>query len=372
MFVSHLMCHDCGETHAPEEPVYRCGCGGALSVVYDYRELADRITWEALKKRIFAHYRYQEFYPVLEEAHQISLDEGGTPLIPAPTLSKQLGLNLYLKLESQNPTGSFKDRGTAVEIGKALDFDADEVVVASTGNMGSSIAAYAARAGIEATIYIPQATTGPKRKQMESYGANLIEVEGGYEKAAEKAYAHHEERGTYLLGDYAYRGEGEKSVGFEIVDQLEVDVIVTPIGNGTLLHGVWKGLVEFEKVGLLDELPRMVGVQAEGCNTVVRAFKEAGQSVTSVGKADTVASAIACENPLDGVFALDALRESRGDGFTVSDKKILEAKKLLAEKEGVYAEEAGAVALAGIIKHRDEFDSEDTIVLVVTGHGLKS
>ncbi len=371
MHVTGLDCVECGTSYPAAEVRYRCdACGGPLDVVYDYDEISG-VSWERLRDRPFSHARYREFLPAVGPDHLVEMGSGGTPLVAATALDDVLGIDLHFKLEGANPTGSFKDRGTVVELGVALDHGADAVVVASTGNMGASIAAYTARAGIGATIYVPDTTGGPKRKQMAAHGADLVLVDGDYDDAAERAWQDWTEDGTYLMGDYPYRGEGEKTVGFEVADVMpDADVVAMPVGNGTLLHGVWKAYREMERVGLLDGLPRMLGVQAEGCNTVVDALAKGFDAPRAVDP-DTVADSIACGDPLDGPQALDALRESGGDGVAVSDADIMDAKRLLAEEEGIYAEEGGAAALAGIIERQDELTG-DTVVCGVTGHGLKT
>ncbi|MFB6265636.1 MAG: pyridoxal-phosphate dependent enzyme, partial [Candidatus Nanohaloarchaea archaeon] len=231
MHVEALECVECGERYKPVETRYRCGeCGSSLDVSYDHSEISGRVSWEKLRDRKFSHSRYREFLPVVEEENLVRMGGGGTPLMDSKVLGGKFGVELKFKMESLNPTGSFKDRGTVVELGKALDHGREEVVVASTGNMGSSIAAYTARAGVKARIYVPNDVGGPKMKQMRSHGAEIVEVEGDYSDAAEKAWKDWEEQGVYLMGDYPYRGEGEKTVGFEIADQEEADVVVMPVG----------------------------------------------------------------------------------------------------------------------------------------------
>ncbi|MDY6770177.1 MAG: threonine synthase [Candidatus Nanohaloarchaea archaeon] len=371
-----LECIACGDTYPPDEVRYRCSCGGSLDVAYDHDEIAG-VTWDDLRSHPFDHLRYRDFLPVVEADHVVRMGGGGTPVIDAARLGDRLGIDLRFKLESLNPTGSFKDRGTSVELGRALDHGADAVVVASTGNMGASIAAYTARAGVDARIYIPDSTGGPKRKQMESHGADVVTVDGDYDLAATRAWRDWEEQGRYLMGDYPYRGEGEKTVGFEIADQLGrrdlSDVaVVLPVGNGTLIHAAWKAFTELEEVGLIDATPRMVGVQAAGCNTVVDALQKGFDTVEPVDEVDTVAGAIACANPLDGDPALHAIRDSGGTGVAVDDDAIMAAKDALSREEGVYAEEAAAAAYAGLEQIQGEFDADQTVILPICGHGLKT
>lgn len=371
MYIRHLKCVRCETIHPSEEIRYRCkSCGESLDVRYDYERIGRELSWETFRDRPFDHYRYREFLPIVSSENRINLHEGGTPLLPARRVGENI--DLYFKMENVNPTGSFKDRGTCAELGRALDHGADQIVVASTGNMGSSIAAYTARAGVQAKIFVPEdVVTGPKFKHMSSHGAHLEYVEGGYQEAANRAWKEWEEKDVYLMGDYPYRGEGEKTMGFEIADRLFPEYVVLPIGNGTLIAAVWKSFKELETVGLIDQTPEMIGVQAEGCNPVVKAFQEDRDHVEAVEQADTIAGAIACEDPLDGEPALSALYESNGGAISVSEEEIREGKRLLAEKEGIYAEEAGAVALAGLIKEKHTFQDQ-TVVCAVTGHGLKT
>lgn len=325
-----------------------------------------------LRKRPFRHWRYKEFFPLVKENNSVSLMEGGTPLLKSRNISSELGFkNLFFKCESENPTGSFKDRGTTVEISRALEFGSNEIVCASTGNMGASVSAYAAAANVKAHIILPFDTPDIKIAQIKSHGAKIHRVNGDYNTAEAEAFKLFRKRGWYLMGDYPYRGEGEKSVGFEIADEIEADYIISPIGNGTLIHGIWKGLKEFKNVKLIKKLPKLIGIQATGCNTVVKAFKKESDLIKPV-KPKTIAGAIACGNPLDGLEALQVLRESNGMAEIVTDREIIKAKEFLAKKEGVFAEPAGAVSLAGLIKLQGQLKKNSRIVLIVSGNGLKT
>ncbi len=370
MHVKHLECVKCGKKYSKKEIRYRCDCSEGLEIIYDYGEIKEKISWDLLRERPFRHWRYREFFPLISKENCISLREGGVPLIKSKNISKDIGMKeLYFKCEGYNPTGSFKDRGTTVEISKALEFGVSEIVCASTGNMGASIAAYCGVANIKARIYAPRDTSGIKLKQIKSYGADIELVNGDYTKAKDLAWKVFEEKGQYLTGDYPYRGEGEKSVGFEITDQLKADLIVCPIGNGTLLHSTWKGLNEMKEVDLVGELPRLVGVQAAGCNTVVKAFLGNKDGIEPVVPS-TIAEAIACGDPLDGLKALNALKESNGIGIAVTDQEIINTRKILASKEGILAELSGAVSLAGLLKIKEEF-KDLKVVCLVTGLGLR-
>jgi threonine synthase len=372
MHVKFLQCVSCGKTYPKRPPVFRCACGQSLRVAYDYDEIRKKVDWPLLRSREFNHWRYREFFPSEKDENIITLNEGGTPMLRSARLGEMLGLkNLFFKVEGLNPTGSFKDRGTTVEMSMALEFGAKKLACASTGNMGASVSAYAARAGIRAKIFVPRDTTAAKLRQMKFYGAGIKKINGDYTKALRMSVLQSKKNKYYLMGDYPYRGEGEKSVGFEIVDHLYgVDFIISPIGNGTLIGGIWKGLCEMREVGLLRKLPRLAGVQARGCNTVAKAFEKGYDDIIAVIP-KTRASAIACGAPLDGLEALQALRASDGLSSVVSDKEMNDAKRLLAEKEGLYVELSSAATLAGLMKLKENFKKDDKIVLVLTGHGLK-
>ncbi len=373
MHVEGLRCVECGKVYSPENVKYFCDdCGSSLDVIYNYEEIRERVSWELLRSREFSHLRYREFLPLVDPEFIVRMGEGGTPLIRSTSVGDSLGIDLRFKLENLNPTGSFKDRGTSVELGKALEHGADNIVTATTGNMGSSIAAYCARAGVYARIYIPDEVDKPKLKHTKEHGAEVISVDGDYTEASKRAWEDREMKGMYLMGDYPYRGEGEKTMGHEIGDQFDADVVFAPVGNGTLVHGLWKGLRELEIAGLCDSLPRLVGVQAEGCDTVATALRKGLDEPIAVPEPDTVADAISCGDPLDGDQAIIAIRESNGSCVLVDDEEILEAKKILARDEGIYAEEAGAVALAGLMKRHEDFSEGEKVVCLITGHGLKT
>jgi len=372
MHVQYLQCIKCKEKYKKTEVRYRCDCGQSLEVVFNFNEIKSTISWKRLRKRPFRHWRYKEFFPLVKEENSVSLMEGGTPLLKSRNISRELGFkNLFLKCECENPTGSFKDRGTTVEISKALEFNSNEVVCASTGNMGASVSAYAAAANVKAHIILPDETPDIKIAQIKSHGAIIHRVDGDFNTAEVEASKLFRKRGWYLMGDYPYRGEGEKSVGFEIADEINADYIISPIGNGTLVYGIWKGLKEFKNVKLAKKLPVLIGVQSKGCNTVVNAFKKEMDFIRPV-KPRTIAGAIACGNPLDGLKALQALRESNGMVESVTDREILKAKDYLAKKEGIFAEPAGAVTLAGLIKLKSRLKKNAKIVLIVSGNGLKT
>lgn len=375
MHIEYLQCVCCGRKYPTEVIRYRCDCGGSIEIVYDYKELIGRIGWADLRKRTFCHWRYREFYPDLNKKNIITMGEGGTALVRSRNVVKKTGCReILFKMENLNPTGSFKDRGSTVEISQANEYGARELVCASTGNMGASVSAYSARGGIRCTIYVPRITPKIKLLQMEAHGALIKKVKGDYTEAAVIARRQFEENGIYLAGDYPYRSEGEKSVSFEIADVIgdDYDYIACPIGNGTLLHGMWKGLKEMKAMGLISRLPKILGVQAEGCNTVVKALLSNTDCIDPV-LPHTLMDAVACGDPLDGSWALKALKESNGIGITVSDNEASCARDLLAKGEGIFAELSGAASTAGLLKACEEglIPKGVRVVSIITGHGLK-
>ena len=350
---------------------FRCDkCGGSLEVVYNYNEMKRALSLEKLRKRQFNHERYKEFFPTKTI---VSIGEGGTPLIRAKNLEKELGLKfeLYFKYEAMNPTGSFKDRGSSVEIGRALDKKAHRVVCASTGNMGASVAAYSAMANLKCHIFVPHDVIHTKIEQILAYGADVFHVMGRYEDAAAMAERVFVDHRGYLTGDYLFRREGTKSVGFEIAEQINADYVVCPIGNGTLISATWKAFNEFYKLNFIRQLPKVVGIQAATVNPIEVAFKENKKIIEPV-KGSTIALAIECGDPLDGKRALASIKESKGFCESVTDKEILHTRELLAKREGLFVEPGGAVAMAGIMKYKNKFKHGSKVVCLATGHGLKS
>ena len=312
-----------------------------------------------------AHWKYWMFYPIEDKEDVVSMDEGGTPLVSDPDKP-----NLYFKYEGVNPTGSFKDRGSSVEITHAKKAGVDRVACASSGNMGASIASYCARAGIRADIYVPISATFSKKKQIKSYGAKLHNVFGNYTKALLKTQKLWSKKHIYQTGDYVYRNEGQKSVVFEIIDQLgfkSPSQIILPIGMGNLFWATYKGLTEFKEAGLITKIPKLIGVQSIHCNPVETAFRKKLNYIPRIEGSATIASAISTTQPNYGDEALYAVRKTRGKVIAVTDDEIRVAKGELAHK-GLYVEASSAAAYAGYKKLRG---LRGKTVVILTGHGLK-
>lgn len=352
-------------------------CGSPLEVMFDYDKLAERINIHALKSMPVKATKYVDFYPIRDKRKTVSLDEGGTPLYHCKNLGKKLGLkNLFIKHEGMNPTGAFKDRGTMVEITKALELNKKAVVVASSGNMAASVSAYCAKSNLPAYVLVPQGTPIGKLSQTLAYGARIIQVRGTYDTAASLTREISEKHDFYLAGDYAYRLEGQKSQAFETIEQLNwqaPDKVFVPIGCGTNSSAIWKGYKEYNWLGLTDELPEIVGVQATGSSPVVDSFNKKLDHVEAINNPSTVSGAICVGNPLDGLKILNALKESKGHAVKVDDDSTLENEKLLAKTESIFVEPASATNLAALRQMLDagKIDKDEKIVLVLTGLGLK-
>ena len=287
-------------------------------------------------------------------------------------------MDLYVKVEGSNPTGSFKDRGMSVGITKAIELGVDTVGCASTGNTSASLAAYAARAGLRCIVLLPSGKVAlGKLAQAMFHGAEVLSVKGNFDEALEAVTALALEGQLYLLNSVnPFRLEGQKSIGFEIVDDLgwkSPDRIILPVGNAGNISAIWKGVKEFHRAGFMEDLPMMTGIQAEGAAPIVRAIRENSDDIIPFENPETVATAIRIGAPVSSLKAIRAIKESNGFAETVSDEEILSAQKLLARTEGIGVEPASAASIAGLIKLVDEGEIEksEQIACVVTGHLLK-
>lgn len=374
----HLACYHCGRKHAETESVTECvKCGGPLETYYDYEEIERRLNFHALKTAPISAMKYVPFYPIDNFKTIISLEEGGTPLIHAKNLGKKLGLkNLYIKNEGVNPTGVFKDRGTMVEVTKAKELGAKAICLASTGNMAASVAAYASAAKIPCYVLVPEGTPIGKLAQTLTFGARVIQIRSDYSRCAQLASEMAKKFGYYLAGDYTFRTEGQKSQGYEIVEQLfwkSPDYIVCSVGNGTNLHAIYKGIKEFHMLGLIDKLPKIIVAQTTGCNPLVQAFRKKKKDFIKVEKPNTVASAMAVGQPSDARKILEDVYESGGFCDEVTDEYLLKAQQELAREEGIFSEPSGALSYAVAKKLAEEgaFKADDVIVVSACGNGLK-
>ncbi|PTL35652.1 threonine synthase [Candidatus Methylomirabilis limnetica] len=373
-----LYCIVCGKTCTEQESSTRCiSCGKPLGVRYDYTYIRARLNRYSLKTSPIKALKYLDFYPILNLDLVVSLDEGGTPLYRCHRLAEELGIKrLYIKNEGLNPTGVFKDRGTLVEITKAKEQGAKAICVASTGNMAGSVAAYASIAGLPCYVAVPEGTPIGKMAQALSYGARVLQIRGTYNDAASIAEQMSQRYRFYLAGDYAFRIEGQKSQAFEIVEQLDwqaPSVVIVPMGCGTNIAALWKGFKEFHELGLISSLPRMIGVQPVGCQPIVTAFNQGSDDTVPVKKPESVASALIAGDPLDGLKALAALRESGGCALSLNDTEILEAQQRLARQESIFVEPSGAlpVGALALLLTSGRVRADESVVCLATGNGLK-
>lgn len=364
-----MKCIECGREYPEDELRYRCECGGLLEVVTDLDKAED-----VFDGKNITLWKYESWLPVEK---RVSLNEGGTPLYRLKNLGEELGAQeLYAKNEGNNPTGSFKDRGMTVGVSKALELGMDKVICASTGNTSASLAAYAAKAGIKAYVLVPSGKIAlGKLAQAMIYGAQVVPVSGNFDDALRVVVEASGELSVYMLNSInPFRLEGQKTIALEIYDQLGFvpDNVVLPVGNAGNISAIWKGFKELKEAGITDELPRMIGIQAEGAAPLASAWKE-GKPFKPVEKPETVATAIRIGNPANWPKAWRAVKESGGTFEMVSDEEILRAQELLASKEGLFVEPASATSLAGLIKllESGEIGSDESYVLITTGHGLK-
>jgi threonine synthase len=371
----HLVCVNCGTTYPADEILYNCKkCGHLLAVEYPLDTITvRRSTWNS---RPLSVWRYKELLPVTIEP--VSLFEGGTPLYHLKRLGDEMGLkHLYAKHEGMNPSGSFKDRGMTVGVSMALQLNKKSVACASTGNTSASLAVYAAKAGIPAIVLLPAGYVAVgKVAQALMHGAKVISIRGNFDRALEMVHDLCLTHGLYLLNSInPYRLEGQKTIGFEAIDQLGSvpDRFVLPVGNAGNISAVYKGLLELEALDFIDRLPKMTGIQAAGASPIVRAVKENLTSVITETHPETIASAIRIGAPVNAEKALVAIRKTGGTAESVTDEEILAMQRDLARKEGIGVEPASAASVAGIRKlcEAGAIDRDERIVCVVTGHLLK-
>ncbi|NDI34017.1 threonine synthase [Chengkuizengella sediminis] len=312
---------------------------------------------------------HKEFLPINENTPMVTLHEGNTPLIRADQLSKELNLNLYLKYEGLNPTGSFKDRGMVMAVAKAKEEGSQSIMCASTGNTSAAAAAYAARAGLNCIVIIPNNNIAlGKLAQAIIYGAKVVAIEGNFDRALEIVREITAKHPITLVNSVnPYRIEGQKTAAFEVCEQLDKapDVLAIPVGNAGNITAYWKGFKEYYEKGKSKTLPKMVGFEAEGSMAIVK-----GEPIKDP---ETIATAIRIGNPASWDGAVNAAEESKGQINYVTDAEILDAYKQLAGKEGVFCEPASAASVAGVMKlHKQGYFSKDeTVVCVLTGNGLK-
>jgi threonine synthase len=379
-YVHHLQCVLCGTSYNPAEVQYTCpGCGplGVLAVHYDYEQIAPHISRAQLAEdHRQSIWRYRALLPVsYSHGDMPPLAVGCTPLYTVDRLRGYLGMsNLWLKDDTRNPSASLKDRASIIAVMLA---EGKTVACASTGNAASSLAVQAASVGLPCYIFVPQNAPRAKVVQLLMCGATVFSVDGSYDDAFDLCIEACNAFGWYNrnTGYNPYLVEGKKTVGLEIAEQLSwqvPDTILVPAGDGCIISGVYRGFEDLHRLGMIDRMPRLVAVQAEGSPAIVRALESDG--VVRPYPAQTVADGISVGLPRNGAMAVRHIRNSGGFGITVSDAEILAAEKALAMHTGVFAEPAGAASYAGLLLLLEEgkIAKNERVVLLVTGSGLKS
>ena len=380
-FVEGLRCRECGRAY-PAEALHVCEyCFGPLEVVYDYEAVAAATSRASIAAGPGSIWRYASLLPAQNDG-AVDLGAGFTPLVRADRLAAELGLGeLWLKNDTLNPTGSFKDRVVSVALARARELGFKVAACASTGNLANSVAAHAARAGMRHFVFIPADLEPAKIVTSAIYGDSLVAVDGSYDDVNRLCAELASEHPTWAFVNVnlrTYYAEGSKTLAFETAEQLGWQVpdhVVVPVASGSQLTKIAKGFAELHTVGLLDEEPsvRVSGAQAEGCSPVAAAFAAGDHYVRPV-KPATLAKSLAIGNPADGIYALHAVRSSGGAVASVTDEEMVEGMILLARTEGIFAETAGGVTIATLAKLAASgvVRSDERVVAYITGNGLKT
>ncbi len=378
-FAKNLKCRECGRVY-PLHPMHVCEfCFGPLEVVYDYQALRRSLTREGIERGPLSMWRYADLLPCAAET-AVDIGTGYTPLRRAAHLGRHLGLErLYIKNDCQNPTWSFKDRVVSVAVTKAREFEFDTMACASTGNLANSVAAHAARAGMDAFVFVPADLEQGKIVGSAVYGPTLVAVDGSYDEV-NRLCSELSDKYPWAFVNInvrPYYSEGSKTLAYEVCEQLgwrAPDHCLVPMASGSLYTKIYKGLKELAWLGLVEwRGTRMSGAQALGCSPIVEAWE--GQTFNiRPQRPNTIAKSLAIGNPADGYYALKAMAQSGGHGVAVSDGEVVEGIKLLAETEGIFAETAGGVVIAALkrLAENGHLGSQELVVAFITGAGLKT
>jgi threonine synthase len=381
MHVKNLECSNCRREHDPRCLQNLCTeCGKPLLVRYDLRRISKFLTPQQLFARRSDLWRYRELLPVRREENIVSLGEGWTPLLRTRRLGEALGVSqLFVKDESLNPTQSFKARGMSVAVSMAKELGATKLAAPSAGNAAGALAAYCARAGLEAFLFMPKDTPRANIIECEVAGAHVTLIDGLITDCGAEVARRKESEGWFDVSTLKepYRVEGKKTLGYELAEQLQwtlPDVIVYPTGGGTGLVGMWKAFAEMEELGWIGaKRPRMVTVQAEGCAPIVSAFEKGERFAPEFPNAHTEASGLRVPKAIGDFLILDAIRESHGTAVTVTDAELIEGAKQLARSEGIFAAPEGGACVPALAKllARGDIKPDERVVLFNTGSGIK-
>ena len=380
-YLTHLECTACGRTVEADQPVRTCpACGKVLYARYDLDAAKRSMTREALASRAPDMWRYFEVLPIRDQSNVVTLGEGYTPLLRVERLRREIGCGpLLIKDEGINPTSTFKARGQSAAVSKARELGVNGLTIPSAGNAGGALAAYAARAGMEAHVVMPADAPEATRKEVEAMGARLTLVDGLIGDAGALSRRMAAEHGLFDVSTLQepYRAEGKKTMGYEIAEQMGwrmPDVIVYPTGGGTGIVGIWKAIQEMETLGLLDgPRPRMFCVQAEGCAPMVRAFHSGTDHAEPWENAQTLAAGMRVPSAIGDYLILDALRESNGGAITVSDDEIVDWMGRVSSLEGIFVCPEGAATAAALSKlvAKGLVAPDEQALLLNTGSGVK-
>ena len=379
-FAQEIVCARCQKRFGLSQLLNLCPCGSPLLVRYDLKKAKTALAKASLIARGASLWRYRELLPLQDDANLISLGEGYTPLVRAKKLGAELGLRqLWIKDEAQNPTGSFKDRGLSLAISRAKELGVKKAAIPSAGNAGGSFAAYAARAGIEAHVFMPRDTPMANRIEAAQYGARLTLVDGLINDCGRIIAEKKDTEGWFDVSTLKepYRIEGKKTMGYEIAEQLDwhvPDVIVYPTGGGTGLIGMWKAFTELEELGWIGSArPRMVSVQAGGCAPIVKAFDENKTAAEPWQDAHTVASGLRVPQPIGDFLILRSIRESGGTAVRVDDDEMLAEIPRVGKAEGIFFCPEGAACVAALrrLVAQGWIKPDDEVLLFNTASGLK-
>ncbi len=373
-----IQCVKCSSEFTEKQTITRClNCGQALDIQFDMKRLKKSVNEYVLHNTPLSALKYLNFYPIKNREKIISLNEGNTPLVFSEKLGEKYGIKkLYIKDEGKNPTGVFKDRGSLVEISKAMELGAKGIVVASTGNMAASVSAYSAKAGVPCYVLVPEGTPLGKLSQSLAYGGKVIKIRGTYADCVRLSEEMAIKYDYLLAGDYAFRGEGQKSIAYEIIEQLnwEVpDVVICPVGCGTNLYGIAKGFFEWFELGLIKTVPRIIGVQPEKADTLCSAFAAGEKEQRTIDFPKSLCGAVNIGTPLDDMKLLQIIRKSKGNFEMIDDTTVLTAQKNMATLSSVFTEPSGAIPIACLEKllQQQKISSDETVVCIATGLGLK-